>query len=251
MQRFFLTIEYDGKPYVGWQRQDNGPSIQGEIEKALAKLGETDKLVYGAGRTDAGVHALAQVAHVDLDRQWSELKLREAINAMLRPQPIAILAVHKVDPDTHARFSATGRHYLYRIINRRPFLALDKGMAWHVKTPLDEIAMNEAARHLVGYHDFTTFRSVHCQSKSALKTLDELLVTRQGDVVEIRASARSFLHNQVRSLAGTLKRVGEGALQPEDVLTALQARDRAACPPVAPPEGLYLVKVDYPRSLNL
>jgi len=251
MTRFFLTIEYDGKPYVGWQRQDNGPSIQGEIETALSKLGETNRLVYGAGRTDSGVHALAQVAHVDLERPWSELKLREAINAMLRPQPIAIIAVHQVTQDTHARFSATGRHYLYRIINRRPFLTLDHGKAWHVKKPLNDSAMNEAAQHLVGNHDFTTFRSVHCQSKSPVKTLDVLTVTRNDDVVEIRASAQSFLHNQVRSLAGTLKRVGEGAWQPQDVLAALNAHDRAACAPVAPPEGLYLVKVDYPRSLNL
>ena len=251
MARFFLTIEYDGRPYVGWQRQDNGPSIQSEIEAALQKLGEPDALVYGAGRTDAGVHALAQIAHVDLDRHWTEFKLRDAINAMLRPQPIAIMGARQVDPDTHARFTATSRHYLYRIINRRPFLAIDQGKAWHVKAPLDEVRMNEAAQLLIGTHDFTTYRATRCQSKSPIKTLDELSVSRHGDVVEIGASARSFLHNQVRSLAGVLKKVGDGSWQPNDVLTALEARRRDACAPVAPPDGLYLTRVDYPRSLNL
>jgi len=251
MARFFLTIEYDGTPYVGWQRQNNGPSIQEEIETALLKVGEPDALVYGAGRTDAGVHALAQIAHVDLTREWSEFKLRDAINAMLRPRPIAIMAVREVNQDDHARFTATSRHYIYRIINRRPFLAIDQGKAWHVKKPLDEDRMNQAAQLLIGLHDFTTFRAVHCQSNSPLKTLDVLNVTRNGEIVEIHASARSFLHSQVRSLAGTLKKVGDGAWQPDDVLTALKARDRAACAPVAPPDGLYLTRVDYPRNLNL
>ncbi len=251
MARFFLTIEYHGGPYVGWQRQDNGLSIQEEIETALMKLDEPDVLVYGAGRTDAGVHALAQIAHVDLKRQWTENKLREAINAKLRPRPIAIMQTRLVDDDTHARFTATGRHYLYRIINRRPFLALEQGKAWHVKAPLDEKQMHEAAQLLTGTHDFTTYRSTRCQSKSPLKTLDKLTVSRNGDVVEIRASARSFLHNQVRSLAGVLKKVGDGSWQPEDVVTALEARNRDACAPVAPPDGLYLTQVDYPRSLNL
>ncbi len=251
MTRFFLTVEYDGQPYVGWQRQDNGPSIQGEIETALAKLNEPDVLVYGAGRTDAGVHALAQVAHVDLQRDWSDHKLREAINARLRPSPIAIMQVRQVASDVHARFSALGRHYLYRIINRRPYLTIEQGRAWHVKTPLDETRMNEAAQLLIGTHDFTTYRATHCQSKSPVKTLDKLSVSRIGDIVEIRASARSFLHNQVRSLAGALKKVGDGSWQVEDVLTALNARARDACAPVAPPDGLYLTAVDYPRSLNL
>jgi len=236
---------------VGWQRQDNGPSVQGEIETALAKLDEPDVLVYGAGRTDAGVHALAQVAHVDLKRGWSEHKLREAINAMLRPLPIAIMEVREVEGDVHARFSATARHYLYRIINRRPYLTIEQGKAWHVKTPLDEKLMHEAAQLLIGTHDFTTYRATRCQSKSPVKTLDKLDVSRSGGVVEIRASARSFLHNQVRSLAGVLKKVGDGSWQADDVVTALNARSRDACAPVAPPDGLYLTKVDYPRSLNL
>ena len=251
MARFFLTIEYDGQPYVGWQRQDNGPSVQGEIETALAKLDEPDVLVYGAGRTDAGVHALAQVAHVDLKRDWSEHKLREAINAMLRPLPIAIMGVRQVEGGVHARFSATARHYLFKIINRRPYLTIQQGKAWHVKTPLDEKLMHEAAQLLIGTHDFTTYRATRCQSKSPVKTLDKLDISRSGDVVEIRASARSFLHNQVRSLAGVLKKVGDGSWQVEDVVTALEARNRDACAPVAPPDGLYLTKVDYPRSLNL
>jgi len=250
MARFFLTIEYNGSPYVGWQRQDNGPSIQGEIEAALLDLGETNALVYGAGRTDAGVHALAQVAHVDLQRPWSDHKLREAINARLRPRPIAIMQVHEVNNDTHARFSATNRHYLYRIINRRPYLALDQGKAWHVKPPLDETLMNEAAQLLIGTHDFTTYRATHCQSNSPIKTLDSLTVTRHDEIVEIHASARSFLHNQVRSLVGVLKKVGDGSWQPQDVVTALEARSRKACAPVAPAHGLYLTRVDYPADLK-
>lgn len=251
MARFFLTVEYDGRPYVGWQRQNNGPSVQEELEIALTKLGEPDVLVYGAGRTDSGVHALGQVAHVDLHREWTENKLREAINAMLRPLPIAIIHVHLVEDDVHARFTATHRHYLYRIINRRPFLTIDQGRAWHVKPELNENLMHEAAQLLTGTHDFTTYRATHCQSKSPVKTLDKLEVTRKGNIVEIRASARSFLHNQVRSLAGVLKKVGDGSWQVEDVVTALNARRRDACAPVAPPDGLYLIKVDYPRSLNL
>ena len=251
MARFFLTIEYDGGPYVGWQRQDNGPSVQGEIELALSKLDEPDTLVYGAGRTDAGVHALAQVAHVDLRREWSEFKLRDGLNAMLRPKPVAIMTARQVDDDAHARFSATGRHYLYRIINRRPYLAIEQGKAWHVKAPLDVALMNDAAQLLTGRHDFTTYRATRCQSKSPVKTLDKLSVSRNGDVVEIHASARSFLHNQVRSLAGVLKKVGDGSWQVGDVVTALEARRRDACAPVAPPDGLYLTHVDYPRNLNL
>ena len=251
MPRFFLTIEYDGGPYVGWQRQDNGQSIQGEIETALSKLDEPDTLVYGAGRTDTGVHALAQVAHVDLARNWSEFKLRDAINSMLRPHPIAIMKVTQVPDDAHARFSATARHYLYKIYNRRPNLAVDQGKYWHIKKRLDEAKMHEAAQLLLGTHDFTTYRAARCQSKSPVKTLDVLDVSRVGEIVEIRASARSFLHNQVRSLAGSLRKVGDGSWQPQDVFTALEAKSRDACAPVAPPDGLYLIKVDYPRSLNL
>lgn len=251
MARFFLTIEYDGSDYVGWQRQDNGMSIQEEIEIALSKIDEKDTLVYGAGRTDAGVHALAQVAHVDLRRDWTATKLADAINAMLRPAPIAIMATARVSDDAHARFSATARHYLYRIVNRRPYLAIEQGKAWHVKKPLDERAMNEAAQLLIGTHDFTTFRASRCQSKSPVKTLDHLSARRVGEVIEIRASARSFLHNQVRSLAGALRKVGDGSWSNQHVINALEAKSRDACAPVAPPDGLYLTGVDYPRSLNL
>ena len=250
MARFFLTIEYDGSAYVGWQRQDNGPSIQGEIEAALLDLNEPNALVYGAGRTDAGVHALAQVAHVDLQRPWIDHKLREAINARLRPRPIAIMQVREVSDNTHARFSAASRHYLYCIINRRPYLALDQGKAWHVKPPLDETIMNEAAQLLIGTHEFTTYLPTHCQSNSPVKTLDSLTVTRHDEVIEIHASARSFLHNQVRSLVGVLKKVGDSRWQPQDVVTALEARNRKACAPVAPAHGLYLIRVDYPTDLK-
>ncbi|HFC04880.1 MAG TPA: tRNA pseudouridine(38-40) synthase TruA, partial [Rhizobiales bacterium] len=183
--------------------------------------------------------------------EWTEYKLREAINAMLRPLPIAIMGVRQVDREVHARFSAINRHYLYRIINRRPYLTIDQGRAWHVKADLDEKRMNAAAQLLIGTHDFTTYRATRCQSKSPVKTLDKLEVSRSGNIVEIRASARSFLHNQVRSLAGVLKKVGDGSWQIEDVVTALNARRRDACAPVAPPDGLYLTRVDYPRSLNL
>ncbi len=251
MARFFLTIEYDGSPYSGWQRQENAPSVQEAIETALTRLGEPDTLVYGAGRTDTGVHAIAQVAHVDLEREWTGFKLREAINSMLRPHPISIIEATLVDDEAHARFDARARHYLFRIINRRPNLALELGKAWHVKQPLDVMKMNEAGQLLLGTHDFTTYRASRCQSKSPVKTLDRLDVTQNGNVIEIRASARSFLHNQVRSFAGTLKKVGDGSWQPRDVVTALKAKSRDACAPVAPPHGLYLVKVDYPRSLNL
>ncbi|HHI82323.1 MAG TPA: tRNA pseudouridine(38-40) synthase TruA [Rhizobiales bacterium] len=246
MARFAMLIEYDGGPYSGWQRQDNAPSVQEAIEKALICLGENDPLVYGAGRTDAGVHATGQVAHVDLVRDWPAQQLQEAVNSQLRPQPVALLGVEEMPDEFHARFSATGRHYLYRIINRRPHLAIEAGKAWHVKKPLDDKAMHAAAQLLLGTHDFTTYRSARCQSKSPLKTLDRLDVSRHGDVIEIRAGARSFLHNQVRSLAGALKSVGSGHWQPDDVVRALEARDRRACAAVAPPGGLYLTGVDYP-----
>lgn len=251
MPRFLLTIEYDGTPYVGWQRQDNGATVQGEIEAALARLGEVDTLVYGAGRTDTGVHATGQVAHVDLQRDWETHKLCGGVNSMLRPRPISVLSALKVDDDVHARFSATGRHYLYRIVNRQPNLALEQTRAWHVKMPLDEAAMDEAAQVLIGTHDFTTFRSARCQSKSPVKTLSRLNVLRKGDVVEIVAHAPSFLHNQVRSLAGALRKVGDGSWTKADLKASLEAASREACAPVAPPHGLYLTKVDYPRNLNL
>jgi len=246
MPRYRLTIEYDGSPYVGWQRQSNGPSVQAAIEAAILAVSGEQATVFGSGRTDAGVHAEGQVGHVDLAREWDGERLRAAIQAHLRDQPIAILEAALAPEDFHCRFSATGRHYLYRILNRRPPPALDLGRVWWIRAPLDHEAMHRAAQVLTGHHDFTTFRSTHCQAKSAMKTLDKLDVSRIGPYVEIRASSRSFLHNQVRSMAGTLKLVGEGRWTARDVERALKARDRTACGPVAPACGLYLVRVDYP-----
>ena len=245
MPRFKLTIEYDGTPYCGFQRQANGPSVQGTIEDAFEKLKAGFVTVRGAGRTDAGVHASGQVIHVDFPRDWSADKLMDAINFHLKPAPIAATAVEIVADDFDARFSATARHYLYRIVDRRAPLALDLNRAWHVKTRLDVAAMDRAAKILVGHHDFTTFRSAHCQSKSPMKTLDRLDVARVGDVVEIRASARSFLHNQVRSMVGSLKTVGIGRWSDADLAASLAARARDACGPVAPAAGLTLIRVDY------
>ena len=248
MPRYKLTIEYDGTPFVGWQIQDNGRSVAGAITDAFGKFAGEMPKVSGAGRTDAGVHALGQVAHVDLAKDWDTDTIRDALNAHLRPEPIAILNVETVAADFDARFSARARHYLYRIANRRADLALDRDRAWRVVRPLDARAMHEAAQNLVGHHDFTTFRSTECQAKSPMKTLDKLDVSHDGDEIRIRASARSFLHNQVRSMAGTLKRVGEGAWSAAGVKAALEAKDRAACGAVAPPEGLFLMKVDYPAG---
>jgi tRNA pseudouridine38-40 synthase len=245
MPRFKLTIEYDGGPFVGWQRQANGRSVQQALEEAVAAFCGEQVTLRGAGRTDAGVHALGQVAHLDLARDWPEETVRDALNAHLRPDPVAVLAVEAAAADFDARFSAVKRHYRYRIVNRRAPLALEAGRAWQVARPLDASAMHEAAQTLVGTHDFTTFRSSECQAKSPVKTLDELTARRDGETVLIEASARSFLHNQVRSIAGSLKLVGEGRWQAADLAAALAARDRAACGPVAPPGGLYLVRVDY------
>ncbi len=252
MARYRLLIEYDGTPYAGWQFQDRQPTVQGAIEQAVAAFSGEEARVTGAGRTDAGVHALAQVAHVDLVRDWPEETVRNALNAKLAlaGDRIAILDAARAAPDFHARFSASARHYLYRILCRRARPALCQDRVWWVARPLDVEAMHEAAQLLVGRHDFTTFRSVHCQSASPVKTLDRLDVRRAGEIVEIRASARSFLHNQVRSLAGTLKLVGEGKWRKEDVLAAIAARDRKACGPVAPAAGLYLVAVDYPGDAD-
>lgn len=245
MPRYKLTLEYDGTPFVGWQVQAAGLSVQGVLSAALERLVGHPVRVQGAGRTDAGVHALAQVAHVDLERAWDTDTIRDGTNAWLRPHPVAVLAAENVGADFDARFSARARHYRYRIINRRADLALARGRAWRVPKPLDAQAMGEAARHLIGRHDFTTFRAAECQAASPIKTLDRLEVTRAGEEIAITASARSFLHHQVRSIVGSLVLVGEGRWSPDDLARALAARDRTACGPVAPPEGLYLVGVDY------
>ncbi|QQM29376.1 tRNA pseudouridine(38-40) synthase TruA [Martelella lutilitoris] len=248
MPRYRCTVEYDGTAYVGWQRQATGRSVQGALEEAVKGFSGEDVSIRGAGRTDSGVHALGQVTHFDLERTWSEFTLLNAVNAHLRlaRDGIAVTEVSEVGDDFDARFSAVKRHYLYRIINRRAHLAVEFKRAWWVPRPLDHALMHEAAQRLVGRHDFTTFRSVQCQAKSPVRTLDRLDVTRDGDVIEIRASAQSFLHNQIRSFAGTLKLVGEGKMSVEDVQAALEARDRRACGTVAPPEGLFFMQVDYP-----
>jgi tRNA pseudouridine38-40 synthase len=245
MPRYKLTIEYDGTPYVGWQIQDNGATIQGALTEAIAAFTGTRPVVYGAGRTDAGVHALRQVAHVDLARDWDGDNVRDAINFHLRPRPIAVLVAERVAETFDARFSATRRHYLYRISNRRADLALEQNRAWRVPRPLDCEAMHAAAQKLIGKHDFTTFRSTECQAKSPVKTLDSVDVARDGDDVRVTASARSFLQHQVRSMVGSLVHVGEGKWSADDLAAALAARDRAACGQVAPPHGLYLVRVEY------
>lgn len=243
--RYRLTIEYDGAPFVGWQRQDNGASVQGALEEAIFRLSGETVTVTGAGRTDAGVHALGQVAHVDLVKEFAPDKVRDALNHFLRPRPAVVLEAQVAAPDFHARFSATARHYLYRILCRRPPPALEHGHVWHVVRELDAEAMDAAAQALVGQHDFTTFRAAECQAKSPVKTLDRLDVSRAGDEVHVNASARSFLHHQVRSIVGSLKLVGEGKWSRRDMAAALKARDRSECGPVAPPEGLYLTRVDY------
>ncbi len=245
MPRYKLTIEYDGTPFVGWQVQDNGPSVQGVLTEAIAAFTGERVTVAGAGRTDAGVHALGQVAHADLAKDWDGDTVRDAINFHLRPQPIAVLTAEQVAENFDARFSATERHYLYRIVNRRADLALDQNRAWRVPRPLDGDAMHAAAQKLVGRHDFTTFRAAECQAKSPVKTLDQLDVKRDGDEVRISATARSFLHHQVRSMVGSLVHVGEGKWSAEDLAAALAARDRTRCGQVAPPLGLYLVRVEY------
>jgi len=243
--RYKLTIEYDGAPFCGWQIQADQVTVQGVLTAAVTALTGDTVLVQGAGRTDAGVHARGQVAHVDLARDWPTDTVRDALNAHLRPHPVAVLSAERVPDDFNARMSAVKRHYLYRIINRRADLALDAGHAWRVPRPLDAAAMHDAAQRLVGKHDFTTFRSTECQAKSPVKTLDQFDVERHGDHVYVIASARSFLHNQVRSMVGSLVAVGDGKWSADDLSRALQARDRTACGQVAPPDGLYLMKVDY------
>ena len=245
MPRYKLTLEYDGAPFRGWQIQADGLTVQGVLTAAIAALSGEQVGVHGAGRTDAGVHARGQVAHVDLARDWDTDTVRDALNAHLRPHPVAVLSAERVPETFDARFSAVKRHYLYRIANRRSDLALDLGRAWRVPRRLDDEAMRAAARLLLGKHDFTTFRSTECQAKSPVKTLDTLDVIRAGDTVNVHVSARSFLHNQVRSMVGSLVLVGDGKWTPDDLARALEACDRAACGPVAPPDGLYLMRVDY------
>jgi tRNA pseudouridine38-40 synthase len=245
MPRYKLTVEYDGTPFAGWQIQADQLTVQGVLTAAIEALSGEKTLVQGAGRTDAGVHAKAQVAHVDLAKEWDADTVRDALNAHLRPHPVAILAAERVGDDFNARTSAIRRHYLYRIVNRRADLTLNVGRAWRVARPLDVGTMHGAAQSLIGKHDFTTFRSTECQAKSPIKTLDVLDVGRLDEDVSIRAVARSFLHNQVRSMVGSLVAVGEGRWSANDLSKALNARDRAACAAVAPPEGLYLMQVDY------
>jgi tRNA pseudouridine38-40 synthase len=245
MPRYKLTIEYDGTPFVGWQVQDNGASVQGVLAEAVLAFAGERAVVGGAGRTDAGVHALGQAAHVDLTKDWPPDTVRDALNAHLRPHPIAVILAERVADDFDARFLAIKRHYRYRIVNRRADLTLDHHRAWRVPRPLDAAAMHDAAQRLVGRHDFTTFRSTECQAKSPVKTLDRLDVTRDGDEVRVATMARSFLHNQVRSMVGSLVHVGEGKWSADDLAATLAARDRTACGQVAPPQGLYLVRVEY------
>jgi tRNA pseudouridine38-40 synthase len=245
MTRFRLTVEYDGRPFMGWQRQAHGPSVQQAIEKAVeAVTGET-VVSHAAGRTDAGVHALAMTAHVDIAKPVTAFRLMEGVNACIRPNPVAVIGCEAAPDDWHARFSCIGREYLYRISNRRAPLTLDLGRAWRIARDLDAGAMHDAAQVLIGLHDFTTFRSVHCQAESPLKTLDRLDIRREGETVLIEAAARSFLHHQVRSIVGCLAMVGQGQWSKTDLKNALEARDRAALGLNAPAEGLYFVRARY------
>jgi tRNA pseudouridine38-40 synthase len=249
MARFAFTVEFDGRPFMGWQRQAHGPSVQQAIEDAIHAVTGERAILHAAGRTDAGVHGLAMRAHADVERPLAPFRLMEAINAKLRPHPVAILACEEVAPDWHARFSCLGRAYIYRIANRRAPLTLESGLAWRVIQPLDVDAMQDAAQILVGQHDFTTFRSAHCQAASPLKSLAMLDVERQGDRIAIRAEARSFLHHQVRSMVGCLAMVGMGRWSAEDLRNALEARDRARLGLNAPPDGLYFVRADYSSAV--
>ncbi|SKB58668.1 tRNA pseudouridine(38-40) synthase TruA [Sphingopyxis flava] len=246
MTRFALTIEFDGRPFMGWQRQSHGPSVQQAIEEAATRITGEDAAVHGAGRTDAGVHAIAMRAHVDIEKPITPFRLMEALNAQLRPAPVAVLACETVADNWHARFSCIGRSYEYRIVNRRAPLTWDKGLSWQVAKPLDAGAMHGAAQLLVGRHDFTTFRSVHCQAASPVKTLDRISVSRHGDEIIVETAARSFLHHQVRSMVGCLVMVGEGKWSARDLKAALGAAKRSALGLNAPPDGLYFVEARYP-----
>ncbi|AFO86538.1 tRNA pseudouridine(38-40) synthase TruA [Phaeobacter inhibens] len=252
MPRFALKVEYHGAPFAGWQRQKDQPSVQGAIENALARLEPGPHTIAAAGRTDTGVHGLGQVAHCDMVKDWDPFRLSEALNFHLKPSPVAIVDCARVEDDWHARFSAVERQYLFRILIRRAPATHDAGQVWQLNHDLDAGAMQEAANHLIGQHDFTTFRSSICQAASPLKTLDELRIERvqgfSGPEIHFHVRARSFLHNQVRSFVGTLERVGAGAWSPEDVKSALEAEDRAACGPVCPGHGLYLARVGYPEN---
>lgn len=245
MTRYRLTLEYDGTPFVGWQRQDNGPSVQQAVEEAIMKFCGETVTVFAAGRTDTGVHALGQVIHFDIEKETTASTVRDALNYHLKPAPVAVLHAEEAAPEFHARFDAVRRHYLYRIVNRRPPLTLDRDRAWRVAKPLDADTMHEAAQALVGRHDFTTFRAAQCQSASPVKTLDAIAVSRQLNEVVITVSARSFLHHQVRSFVGSLAQVGLRRWRIQEIARILKARDRAACGPLAPPHGLYLERVEY------
>ncbi|MBS0126301.1 tRNA pseudouridine(38-40) synthase TruA [Thetidibacter halocola] len=252
MPRYALLVEYDGQPFAGWQRQADRPSVQGAIEAALARLEPREHTIAAAGRTDAGVHARGQVAQCDMNKAWEPFRLSEALNHHLKPHPVAIRACARVSDDWHARFSAVERRYLFRLLMRRAPATLEAGQVWRVNHALDVDRMRAAAAHLVGLHDFSTFRSTLCQAKSPVKTLDEIRIEAvempSGPEVHFHLRARSFLHNQVRSIVGTLERVGAGSWEPEAVRDALAARDRAACGPVCPPDGLYLIGVGYPED---
>ena len=245
MPRYRLTVEYDGTPFAGWQRQAHDLSVQQVLEESILKMSGETVAVQAAGRTDAGVHALGQVVSFDLSKDWDPFRIREALNFHTKPEPVAIISAEAVPDSFEARFSAVGRHYEYRILNRRARPALDEFRVWHCPMRLEAEPMHAAAQLILGKHDFTTFRAAECQAKSPDKTLDRLDVSREDDMIVVRASARSFLHSQVRSMVGSLKLVGEGKWTPREFRAALDARDRSRCGPLAPPEGLYLVKVDY------
>lgn len=248
MTRFALTVEFDGRPFMGWQRQAHGPSVQQAIEEAAKAVTREEITLHAAGRTDAGVHATAMRAHLDVERAITPFRLMEALNSLLRPNPVAILACEEVPDDWHARFSCVKRHYEYHIVTRRAPLTFERGLAWRIPTPLDVAAMREGASRLVGRHDFTTFRSAHCQADSPLRTLDQLDVEQDDDRIIVHASARSFLHHQVRSMVGCLAMVGKGQWTPDDLQAALEAADRAALGLNAPPDGLFFVGADYPSD---